>query len=60
VPICPSCDTVLSEWNSGPGLYWCLQGCGEYFARNDDDSVGVLVVDSSPQIVRTRAVAAVG
>ena len=49
---CPSCDNVLSEWDGGPGLYWCLQGCGEYFARNADDSVGHLVTDSSSRVAR--------
>jgi hypothetical protein len=54
---CPNCDHLLSEWEGGEGLYWCLQGCGEYFARNVDDSVGVLVTDSSSRVARAPEVA---
>jgi hypothetical protein len=49
MPRCPHCHVVLNEWEGGSALYWCtgLNGCGEYFDRNADGSVGPVVVDSS-------------
>ena len=52
MPRCPGCDAVLDEWDGGSALYWCVgqNGCGEYFDRNPDGSVGAVVIDSAARL----------